>query len=191
MQPNSQTSIREAIHENIVRAVDCEGLQQQERCDSSSLHLFFAMSDEIPNCPKYKDAKEGRQRSCDDVQTFVDYFPKNRVKGVCVVVHAALAMVFFCSLCDGCHETFFYSIRRAEMQIAAVFSFLHHRQVSAKHDKSKDSEFACNIKLVISHKLTSHAIHYSLDISYSTAAVDVSCGVGTLLAKYSASNYGR
>jgi hypothetical protein len=70
--------------------VDCEGLQQQKRCDSSSLHLFFAMSDEIP-VPKHNNTDQGGNQSCDDIKTFVDFFPSERVKGVCVVVLDVLA----------------------------------------------------------------------------------------------------
>jgi hypothetical protein len=62
------------------------------------------MSDEIPNCPKYKDDMEGRQQSCDDAKTFVEHFPSDRVKGVCVIEHVALAVGLLCSLCDVCHD---------------------------------------------------------------------------------------
>ena len=75
-----------------MRAVDCEGLQQQERCNSSSLHLFFAMSDEIPPVPKHNNSDQGGKQSCDDIKSFVDFFPSERVKGVCVVVLDVLAV---------------------------------------------------------------------------------------------------
>jgi hypothetical protein len=72
--------------------VDCEGLQQQERCHSSSLHLFFAMSDEIPPVTKHNNSDQGGKQSSDDIKSFVDFFPSERVKGVCVVVLDVLAV---------------------------------------------------------------------------------------------------
>ena len=76
-----------------MRAVDCEGLQQQERCDSSSLHIFFALSDEIPTVSKTNDTdKKGRKQNLDDIKTFVDFFPSERVKGVCVILLDVLAV---------------------------------------------------------------------------------------------------
>ena len=52
------------------------------------------MSDEIPPCPKHNNTDQGGNQSCDDIKTFVDFFPSERVKGVCVVVLDVLAAWF-------------------------------------------------------------------------------------------------
>jgi len=50
------------------------------------------MSDEIPPVPKHNNSDQGGKQSCDDIKSFVDFFPSERVKGVCVVVLDVLAV---------------------------------------------------------------------------------------------------
>ena len=75
--------------QNIVEAIACEQQQQQQQrtCQFSSVHLFFAMADDAPPPAPAPFVCETINRHChDDVAAaveFVDFFPKEIVKGVC------------------------------------------------------------------------------------------------------------
>ena len=105
------------------------------------------MSDEIPPVPKHNNSDQGGNQSCDDIKSFVDFFPSERVKGVCVVVldvHAVWCELLFMSLDINRCDVLRYICIYIYVMFCAPTGTPDPRQVSTKYDKSKD-DFAGNV----------------------------------------------